>query len=171
MQDDHYKTLGISRSATDDEIRKAWKAKVKENHPDQNQGDSGAEQRLLHVNDAYETLKDPVKKAEYDRIYDHRQKLKQEAMARNAKSHAKAPPTSEPYKKEKSPQNQSKKTTVKTEPQSPSSKTGSETPARPAAAFNTDADAALNIAIKGYTKSMAATSRPSASGQTLSKRF
>lgn len=59
---DYYQTLGISRSATDSDIRKAYKKKSMEHHPDR----GGNEEEFKKVNEAYQTLKDPQKKAMYD---------------------------------------------------------------------------------------------------------
>jgi len=59
---DYYDVLGISRTATDQEIRKAYKAKSMKHHPDR----GGNEEEFKKVNEAYSTLKDPQKKAMYD---------------------------------------------------------------------------------------------------------
>lgn len=67
---DYYQTLGVSKSATDDEIKKAYRKLAMKYHPDKNKGDKAAEEKFKAINEAYETLKDPQKKAAYDR-YGH----------------------------------------------------------------------------------------------------
>ena len=59
---DYYDVLGISRSATESEIRKAYKTKSMKHHPDR----GGDEEEFKKVNEAYSTLKDPQKRAQYD---------------------------------------------------------------------------------------------------------
>lgn len=66
----YYEILGISQNATDNEIKKAFRKKAMEYHPDRNKGDKKAEEKFKEINEAYETLKDPQKKAAYDR-YGH----------------------------------------------------------------------------------------------------
>ncbi|UQS83510.1 molecular chaperone DnaJ [Bombilactobacillus thymidiniphilus] len=62
---DPYETLGLDRNASDDEIKKAYRKLSKKYHPDINQ-ESGAEEKFKEVNDAYDILKDPQKKARFD---------------------------------------------------------------------------------------------------------
>lgn len=63
MVDDPYQVLGISRDATQDEIRKAYRRKAKENHPDLHPGDPNATQRMNEINEAYDMLSNPGKYA------------------------------------------------------------------------------------------------------------
>ncbi len=63
---DCYEILGINKSATDEEIKKAYRKKAKQYHPDANPGDKEAEERFKEANEAYSILSDPDKKAKYD---------------------------------------------------------------------------------------------------------
>ncbi|WKZ33575.1 MAG: molecular chaperone DnaJ [Thermodesulfobacteriota bacterium] len=65
---DFYKILGVSRDATVDEIKKAYRKLAHQYHPDKHAGDKEKEDRFKLINEAYETLKDPQKKANYDRF-------------------------------------------------------------------------------------------------------
>jgi DnaJ-class molecular chaperone len=67
MADDPYKVLGITRDATAEEVRKAYRAAAKKSHPDLHPGDSGAEQRFKALNAANDLLSDPGKRAAFDR--------------------------------------------------------------------------------------------------------
>ncbi|MDE2774941.1 MAG: J domain-containing protein [Chloroflexota bacterium] len=68
MSRDYYSVLGVSRDAPDDEIKKAFRQKAKQYHPDANPEDAGAETRFKEVNEAYEVLSDEEKRAAYDRF-------------------------------------------------------------------------------------------------------
>ena len=65
---DYYQTLGVPRTATAAEIKKAFRKQARENHPDKKPGDGAAEQRFKDVNEANEVLSDPDKRTKYDRF-------------------------------------------------------------------------------------------------------
>jgi molecular chaperone DnaJ len=64
---DYYKALGVSKNATPDEIKKAYRKLARQYHPDRNGGDKQAEERFKEVSEAHDVLSDPEKRKQYDR--------------------------------------------------------------------------------------------------------
>src|SRR4028118_1169454 len=67
---DYYEILGVSKSASTDEIKKAYRKVAMQFHPDRNPGDKAAEEKFKEAAEAYEILSDADKRAQYDR-YGH----------------------------------------------------------------------------------------------------
>ena len=65
---DYYEVLGLSKGASDDEIKKAYRQKAKQYHPDLNPGDKEAEAKFKEASEAHEVLSDPQKRARYDQF-------------------------------------------------------------------------------------------------------
>src|SRR5437870_5706983 len=65
---DYYSTLGVAKTATDKEIKQAYRKLARKHHPDVNPGDKAAESRFKEINEAYEVLGDPAKRKKYDEL-------------------------------------------------------------------------------------------------------
>ncbi len=65
---DYYKTLGLERSASADDVRKAYRKLAMQYHPDRNPGNKQAEEKFKEINEAYQVLSDPQKRARYDQL-------------------------------------------------------------------------------------------------------
>ncbi|CAF3411539.1 unnamed protein product [Rotaria socialis] len=65
---DYYAILGVNTSASDDEIKRAYKQKALKHHPDKNRGDVEAEKKFMDISEAYEILSDPYKRSLYERF-------------------------------------------------------------------------------------------------------
>lgn len=65
---DYYKILGVERNASKDDIKRAYRKLALKTHPDRNPGDKKAEERFKDINEAYQVLSDPEKRARYDQL-------------------------------------------------------------------------------------------------------
>jgi len=71
VKKDYYEVLGVSRTVTPEEIKKAYRKLAVQHHPDKHKGDKKAEEKFKEIGEAYEVLSDPEKRPAYDR-YGHR---------------------------------------------------------------------------------------------------
>ncbi|HEX7191223.1 MAG TPA: DnaJ domain-containing protein, partial [Thermoanaerobaculia bacterium] len=65
---DYYDILGVKKSASDDEIKKAYRSLAKKFHPDKNKGNKDAENKFKEISEAYAVLSDKEKRTQYDRL-------------------------------------------------------------------------------------------------------
>src|SRR3954469_8979530 len=65
---DYYSALGVAKTASQKEIKAAYRKLARKHHPDVNQGDTSAEGRFKDINEAYEVLGDPDKRKKYDEL-------------------------------------------------------------------------------------------------------
>lgn len=65
---DYYQTLGVTRTATAQEIKSAYRKLARKHHPDANKGDKASEEKFKEISEAYEVLKDPEKRKRYDML-------------------------------------------------------------------------------------------------------
>src|SRR3954452_5059205 len=74
---DYYEILGVPRSASQGDIKKAFRKLARDHHPDRNPGDSAAEKRFKDVNEANAVLSDPEKRKQYDLLGSNWEQFKQ----------------------------------------------------------------------------------------------
>src|SRR5687767_11937142 len=65
---DYYATLGVAKTASEKEIKQAFRKLARKHHPDVNPGDKSAEAKFKELNEAYEVLGDPAKRRKYDEL-------------------------------------------------------------------------------------------------------
>ncbi|GMU03289.1 molecular chaperone DnaJ [Corallococcus caeni] len=75
MADDYYQILGVPRTASADDLKKAFRKLARQHHPDVNPGDKGAEEKFKRINTAFEVLGDPKKRALYDEFGEDAEKI------------------------------------------------------------------------------------------------
>jgi len=88
---DYYKVLGVDKSASQDEIKKAYRKLARKYHPDVNANNKEAEKRFKEINEANEALSDPVKRKKYDEYgenWKHAEEFEQAKRSRTQRQHA-----------------------------------------------------------------------------------
>jgi molecular chaperone DnaJ len=80
-KDDYYATLGVPRTAKEAELKKAYRRMARKSHPDVNPGDKSAEERFKKIQEAYDVLSDPKKRAMYDQYGVYSENFKEQAGA------------------------------------------------------------------------------------------
>lgn len=86
--EDFYKVLGVPRTATENELKSAYRKLAKRYHPDTHPGDKECEERFRLINEAYDTLGNAAKRSKYDREYreyDEKRRQKPDERGRQAK--------------------------------------------------------------------------------------
>ena len=85
MSEDYYKTLGIEKSASTNDIKKAYRKLAMKYHPDHSKGDKASEEKFKKITEAYAVLSDPEKRKQYDTFgsADFQQRYSQEDILRN----------------------------------------------------------------------------------------
>ncbi|MGE0883720.1 MAG: molecular chaperone DnaJ [Blastocatellales bacterium] len=83
QKEDYYKALGVSRTASADDIRKAYRRLARKHHPDVNPGDKAAEEKFKKISEAYDVLSDAKKREVYDKFGSYSENLR-DAAARGA---------------------------------------------------------------------------------------
>ena len=83
---DYYKTLGIEKNATEDDIKKAYRKLARKFHPDLNPNDKEANKKFQQINEANEVLSDPEKRKKYDAYGEHWQHAEQYEQAKQSRS-------------------------------------------------------------------------------------
>ncbi|MDQ3013055.1 MAG: DnaJ domain-containing protein, partial [Acidobacteriota bacterium] len=83
QKEDYYKALGVSRTASADDIRKAYRRLARKHHPDVNPGDKAAEEKFKRISEANDVLSDPKKREVYDKFGSYSENLR-DASARGA---------------------------------------------------------------------------------------
>ncbi|MEK7833584.1 MAG: DnaJ domain-containing protein, partial [Acidobacteriota bacterium] len=79
QKEDYYKALGVSRTATADDIRKAYRRLARKHHPDVNPGDKSAEEKFKKISEANDVLSDPKKREVYDKFGNYNDTLRDAA--------------------------------------------------------------------------------------------
>jgi molecular chaperone DnaJ len=85
-REDYYAILGVSRNAKDAELKKAYRRMARKNHPDVNPGDKSAEERFKKIQEAYDVLSDPKKRAIYDQYGFYSENFREQAGAQGSNS-------------------------------------------------------------------------------------